>query len=99
MQFRFDHDTTREKARAKIESLLKDVQSRYGSYVSDVEQSWSGDILDFSFRVKGMKAKGTVEVTDREIILTGDLPLMAKPFESKISRLLEGEAKNVFRAV
>lgn len=97
MQVRFDHETTRAKARTKVEEMLDQVQKQYGHFLSDVDYSWGGDILTFAFNARGMKVKGTVEVTDTEVILEGHLPLMAKPFEPKIAKMIEGEAKNVFR--
>ena len=44
-----------------------------------------------------MKADGTVEVTDSEVIIDGKLPLLAKPFEPRIKNQIEREAAAMFR--
>jgi hypothetical protein len=39
-----------------------------------------------------------VEITDSEVILDGKLPLIAKPFESRIKSTIEHEAATMFPA-
>ena len=48
----------------------------YGHYLSEVEHKWEGDRLIFSGKAKGMKAHGTVDVTENEVIIDGKLPLL-----------------------
>lgn len=96
MRIAFPHNTDRETARRKIDDRLKDLLSTYGHYLSEVEQQWEGGRLVFSGKAKGMKANGTVEVTDREIIIDGKVPLIAKPFEPRIKSTIEREATALF---
>ena len=67
-------------------------------YLSEVEHRWEGDRLVFSGKAKGMKANGTVDITDNEVIIDGKLPLLAKPFEPRIKSQIEKEAGEIFRA-
>jgi len=92
------HNTTRTKARAIVENKIKTLQSQYGHYTSDVDYQWSGDTLNFSFKAKGgISGKGTAEITDTDVIIDGKLPLIAKPFESRIRSTVEREAEQMFR--
>ncbi len=99
MQISVPHNTTREKARAIVEKRLEDLQRQYGHYASDVETTWTGDRLDFSFKARGFQGKGTLEITDTDIIVDGKLPLIAKPFEPRIRSTFEREAEQMFRQV
>ena len=93
MRMKIDHGMTREKAREKVEQELKRLETRYGNRISDFDSSWSGDRLHFSFKASGLKGSGTLEVTERELVVEGKLPLMALPFEGKIRTAIEKEAK------
>ena len=96
MRIAVPHKTTRENARRIIEQRLAQLEGQYGHYASDVEKNWNGDRLDFGFKAKGFSGKGTVEITDNEVIIDGKLPLIAKPFEPRIKSTIEKEAETMF---
>ncbi|HYS53431.1 MAG TPA: polyhydroxyalkanoic acid system family protein [Thermoanaerobaculia bacterium] len=98
MRIAVPHKTDRSTARQKIESRLHQLLTTYGHYLSDVEHRWEGDRLVFSGKAKGMKANGTVDITDDEVIIDGKLPLLAKPFEPRIKSQIEREAETMFHA-
>jgi putative polyhydroxyalkanoic acid system protein len=97
MRITLPHNTSKENARRILEKKLDELQSQYSGHVNDVDKSWSGDVLAFQVKAKGFTGKGTVEVTDAEIILDGKLPLLAKPFEPRIKSAVEQEAAQLFR--
>jgi hypothetical protein len=90
------HHTTKEDARRKIDHRLGELMGQYGHYLSESQSTWSGDRLDFSGKAKGFSAGGSVEITDTEVIIDGKLPLIAKPFESRIKHTIEQEAATMF---
>ena len=97
MRIAVPHKTDRTIARQKIEARLHQLLTTYGRYLSEVEHRWEGDRLVFSGKAKGMKANGTVDITDNEVIIDGKLPLLAKPFEPRIKSQIEKEAETMFR--
>jgi hypothetical protein len=97
MRITLPHNTNREEARKIVDERIGQLLAQFGGMASDVEHEWSGDVLSFSAKARGLSAKGTVEVTDSEVIIHGKLPLMALPFESKIRGLVEKEAESMFR--
>ena len=97
MRIECPHKTTRAKARRIIEDRLKNLQQEYGQHANDLDHRWQGDTLHLSFKAKGMSAKGTLEITDTDVIIDGKLPLLAKPFESRIRGTVEREAESMFR--
>ncbi len=98
MRIAVPHNTTREEARRKIEQRLSNLQQQYGHYATDIDKNWEGDRLHFNVKAKGMAGSGSVEITDTEVILDGKLPLMARPFESRIKSTIEREAETMFKA-
>ena len=96
MRIAIQHHTTRAKARQIIETKMSQVEKHYGHYASDVEQQWTGDVLHIAAKAKGFHIKGTLEITDSEVILEGKLPLMAKMFEGRIKSTVEKEGTELF---
>ena len=96
MRVTVPHNTDRDNARQKVDARVQQLLSQYGSYLSDVDRRWDGDTMVFSGSARGFKTNGTLEVTDREVIIDGKLPLIAKPFESRIRSTIEREAAAMF---
>ena len=97
MRISVPHNTTREEARRKIEQRLSNLEGQYGHYASDIDKNWEGDRLNFNVKAKGMSGSGWLEITDTEVIVDGKLPLMARPFESRIKSTIEREAEQMFK--
>ena len=97
MRIAVPHNTTLDKARKVVEQRLKNLHAQYGHYADELDHSWQGDTLHVVFKAKGMTIKGTVEITDTDVILDGKVPLLAKPFESRIRSTVEREAESMFR--
>src|SRR5258708_1170033 len=92
MHITVPHHTTREEARRKVEERMAGLEGQYGHYATDIDKSWEGDRLTFSVKARGMSGSGSLEITDTEVIVDGKLPLMARPFESRIKSTIEREA-------
>ena len=98
MRISVSHRIDKATVRKRIEERLHQLLGTYGHYLSEVEHRWEGDRLVFSGKAKGMKAHGTVDVTDSEVIIDGKLPLLAKPFEPRIKSTIQREAESIFSA-
>src|ERR1700730_16141069 len=97
MRITVPHRIDKATVRKKIEERLHQMLATYGHYLSEVAHHWEGDRLHFSGKAKGLKANGTVDVTDNEVIIDGKLPLMARPFEPRIKSTIEREAESMFK--
>lgn len=75
---------------------MTNLERQYGHYATDIDKSWDGDRLTFSVKARGMSGSGSLEITDSEVIVDGKLPLMARPFESRIKSTIEREAAAMF---
>ena len=85
------HNSRRDSVKDDIETLLPSLMERFGDSVSDIEHDWRGDDLGFSFRASGFSVRGTVSVSDTDLLLDLRLPLAARLFEGKIRSAVEDE--------
>jgi hypothetical protein len=97
MHIAVEHKTTKSNARQIVEGKIGQLLAQFGDRAEDVQHEWSGDTLRFKGKARGFTIEGTLEVTDSEVIIDGKLPLLAKPFESRIRQTVEREAETMFR--
>lgn len=74
----------KDQALERLQSFSDKLQEKYQDQLSDLEQSWQGDQLSFSFKTFGINVAGTLSVTDDSVDVEGDLPLAAAMFKGKI---------------
>jgi putative polyhydroxyalkanoate system protein len=85
---RRNHTLPKEEARKRAEALAKAMQSRF-----DLEWRWEGDRIVFEApRGAAKGTKGSVDVSDREVRVQIDLPLLLRVMkgtvESKVQEKL-----------
>jgi hypothetical protein len=97
MRIAVPHHTTRAAARQIVEQRLGQLLGELGHKADEAQHEWTGDILQFRGKARGLSVSGTVEITDSEVIIDGSLPLLAKPFEPRIRQTVEREAEQMFR--
>ena len=97
MRIAVPHNTTKARAKKIVEQRLKNLEREHGSKADDFDYEWHGHTLHLNAKAKGFSLKGTVEITDTDVIVDGKLPLLAKPFEKKIRHTVELEAEKMFR--
>ncbi len=78
------HQMGREAAQEKLDRLMTRVSEMYRDQVKDIEQSWEGNTLNFSFRTMGMTISGKSIVEENQVDVKGDLPFAAMLFKGKI---------------
>ena len=85
----------KQAAKDTLGDLIPSLIQQYGDRLSKPSAVWSGDVLDFSFEARGFAIKGTLRVTDDEVILDARLPLLARPFEGTIRSAVERELDRI----
>jgi putative polyhydroxyalkanoate system protein len=93
-----DHGTTTQGAKDAVDKLLPGVLEQFGSSVSDPQGAWDGDTYRFSFQAMGFGIKGTLQVTDTQVVLDAKLPLLARAFEGTIRSNVESELDRLLAA-
>lgn len=73
------HKLTREMAKNRIENGFAKVQEQIAGKSVEVQQSWVGDVLNFSAGAMGQNITGKLTVSDDNVLIEVDLPwILAK---------------------
>ncbi len=86
------HELSLDDARAKIDMIVEDIQTEFGSLVSDV--TWNKDRT--SAAVSGKAFKGTFTLGAGKVGIDIDLKLFVKPLKGKISGKIEERMTRYF---
>ena len=78
------HTLEQEDATGRLKSGLDNIRQAYQQHFSDLEESWEGNVLTYSFKTFGFKIQGTVAVEPAEVKLDAKLPLAAVMFKGRI---------------
>ncbi|PYQ26592.1 MAG: hypothetical protein DMF56_23560 [Acidobacteria bacterium] len=97
MRIAVPHNTTKTKAHQVVDRKAQQLLGQFGDKADDVEHDWRGDTLYFKGKARGMSVGGTLEVTDAAVVIDVKLPLLAKPFESRIRQTVERELESLFK--
>jgi hypothetical protein len=97
MRIAVPHNTSPDRARQIVERKLHGLLAQFGDRADEIDHHWIGDTLRFKGKARGFTVEGTIEITPSDVIIDGKLPLLAKPFESRIRQTVEREAEAMFR--
>ena len=85
-----DPDEVVKRATPYIEKMVDDFEGH------DLDLEWTGRTGEFSFKSMTFSISGNVEVTENEIAVGVDLPIMAMIFKDKVEKAIN---KNLNRAL
>ncbi len=86
-----DHRLGKEEAERRLKDKLRVMLDKYGYHATDLEQAWSDGTLAFRFSARGMRVAGTMEVGDREVRLSADVPFGVVIFRKRIEKRIRAE--------
>ena len=79
------HSLGQDAAKARMDSFLETMEKKYKDQISDMDGSWSDNILNFSFNTFGIKINGKMTVAEDNVQMDGELPFAAMMFKGKIA--------------
>ena len=89
------HQIGQEQATVRLKGFLKQVRERYESQVSDLEESWNDNTLQFSFKAYNFDIGGNLSVQADTVSLKGNLPLAAFAFRRRIEQTIRDELEKL----
>lgn len=92
------HQLTKEEARHRLERFVEILNTKFEGKVSDLNQSWEGDTLKFSFKTFGIQLKGGITVNQDNLNLDGELPFAAMMFRGKIESDIKEQLERIVAA-
>ena len=75
------HQLSAEEARSRLERFTESLPK---DQVSDLEQSWNDNTLNFGFKTYGIKIDGDLTAADEKLLVNVELPFSAMMFKGKI---------------
>jgi hypothetical protein len=89
------HNLGAEEAKRRVVHLVGETRVKFSHMISDVEESWNGNVETFRFRVMGMAVTGTIEAQAAAVAIQMQIPLAALPFKSRVEADLLKHAKEL----
>jgi len=91
------HTIGQELAVSRIKGLLNKLKSDYKDNFTDLNENWTGNSSEFSFKIMGMKVNGSLHITPSIVHVNGDLPLLASPFKKTIEEKIREETEKLLK--
>jgi putative polyhydroxyalkanoate system protein len=84
LNFSIPHGQSQEDARRRLLKFMDGLRERFQDQVSDLQESWEGNRLDYSFRAFRIRIQGNVTVGPDDLTVLCELPFSAMMFKGKI---------------
>jgi putative polyhydroxyalkanoic acid system protein len=89
------HQLGQEEAVMRLKGFLAKVKERYQNQLSDLQETWTDNKLDFAFKTYGFTIKGSMVVEPADVLFEGQIPFAAMMFKGKIEQTLRDEITRV----
>jgi len=85
------HSLGSDEAAKRLKEKFSEAFAKFGSQVSDIQESWTDHTFCFGFTTMGMGVNGKIQVEDALVKLTAELPFAAMLFKSAIEDRIRQE--------
>jgi hypothetical protein len=89
------HPLSQQDATEKLNRFVEVLEDKYKDKVSELSQSWDGNVLVFHFKTYGIPIDGRITVSDNNLAVDGDLPFTAIMFKGKIESSIREQLERV----
>lgn len=86
------HNLTRQEAARRIRSGLERLRPKLPKAVGSIEDTWTGDHMDFRAKALMQTITGTVDVMDDSVRVVVDLPWLLSRVAGKVQKQIENRA-------
>ena len=83
------HQLGKQEALRRLQTGLTKVRTTFGAHLAHVEDTWTGDHLDFRAAVLGQHVSGSMDVADDHVRLEVQLPWLLALLGEKAKGLIE----------
>lgn len=84
------HELGQEEAARRLRGESDAAMAAFGDKISELEQTWIDQTLNFRFKTFGMTVEGSVAVEPTTVTTTAELPLAAVMFKGMIAERIQG---------
>lgn len=83
------HKLGKEEATRRLQGGLTAAREKFSQHVQIIEETWTGEHLDFRVAILGQNAQGTLDVADEAVHLAVELPLLLSMFANKAKEMIQ----------
>jgi hypothetical protein len=95
VQLTIPHQLGQEEALTRLKGFLGKVKQRYQTQVSDLQETWTDNVVEFGFKTYGFAVSGQMAVEPADVRFDAKIPMAAMMFKGKIEQTLRDEINRV----
>jgi hypothetical protein len=92
-----DHELSQDDAVARLRSFVPGLKARFQAHIQDVEEWWTGHVLNMRFTTYGMRVTCALSAEVRVARLDYELPLAAIMFRGAIEQSVQAALRDALR--
>ena len=89
------HNLPQPEVRTRIDSALAEARRLYPAYAGNLQETWTGDRLDFSLSAMGQAVTGRIDALPGLLKVEIDLPLFLAMLADTIRARVEKEGRKL----
>ena len=89
------HSLGTEEATTRLKKFFEELKERHSDKMSNLEEAWNDNRLEYAFSTYGFNIKGDVQVEPNEVKVNGALPFAAMMFKGKIEQSVKEELEKL----
>lgn len=89
------HRLTQEEARTRLQSGVADLRTKFAGNVTSVQETWTGNRMDFRLSAMGQAITGRVDVQAEAVKIDIDLPWLIATLAEKFRPKIEQEGRKM----
>jgi len=87
------HQLTRTEAKRRIREQVGTVRQQYGTLLTNLQETWTGDTMAFSLMAMGQPISGKLTVDDQAVHLTVALPWLLRMLAGAVKPRIEQQGR------
>lgn len=87
------HQLTRAEAKRRIQDQMGVMRQQYGSVLTNLHETWTGDTMAFSLTAMGEAISGRLAVDDQAVHLTVALPWILRMLAETVKPAIEQQGR------
>jgi putative polyhydroxyalkanoate system protein len=95
LKFSIPHQLGREEARRRIQGHLGQLRTRSAGLVSQFDERWSGDSMNFTAVVIASPVSGKLQVEEQVVQVEVDLPWLLAALAGSVQQAIESNTRQL----
>lgn len=87
------HNLGKEEARRRLQGGVGQLHAQFGDKIGRIEDSWTGDRMDFGIVALGQRVEGHLEVAEDSVRVEVKLPWLLSLVAEKAKALIEKQGR------